>query len=142
RRRSARRVRSRASSRTSSSAASRRSRHAAPPTGPRCSPRSTPPPRATSAPEVAGGIFSRRSRRGPRMMADAARRFERLGLSLTAEQRLVADAARDFATRRLAAGAAERDRTGAFPREELAELASLGLLAMKVPADDGGAGTD
>lgn len=66
----------------------------------------------------------------------------RLGLSLTEEQRLVAETARAFAAERLAPGAAERDRTGRFPLEELRGLAELGLLAMKVPTDDGGAGTD
>jgi hypothetical protein len=70
------------------------------------------------------------------MATDTARRFSRLGLTLSEEQRMVADAARGFATRRLAPGAAERDRTGRFPREELGELAELGLLAMKVPTDE------
>jgi len=75
-------------------------------------------------------------------MADAARRLDRLAIPFTEDQRMVAEVARSFATRRLAAGAAERDRTGKFPREELAAIAELGLLAMKVPAEDGGAGTD
>lgn len=66
----------------------------------------------------------------------------RLGFAFTDEQRMVAEAARDFATRRLAPGAAERDRTARFPLEELQGLAALGLLAMKVPTEDGGAGTD
>ena len=69
-------------------------------------------------------------------------RLDRFALPLSDEQRMVAEAARDFAARRLAPAAAERDRTGRFPREELAELASLGLLAMKVPLDEGGAGAD
>lgn len=64
------------------------------------------------------------------------------GSSLTEEQTLIAEAARDYAARRLAPGAAERDRTGRFPLEHVQELASLGLLAMKVPASDGGSGTD
>lgn len=54
---------------------------------------------------------------------------------------MIASVARDFAERRLAAGAAERDRTGRFPVEEIHELGKLGLLAMKVSAEDGGAGT-
>lgn len=66
----------------------------------------------------------------------------RLGFSLTEEQRLIGDAARDFAQRRLAPGAAERDKTGKFPLEHVQELAQLGLLAMKVSAADGGSGTD
>ena len=55
---------------------------------------------------------------------------------------MIAETARDFAAPRLAPGAAERDRTARFPLEEIRELAELGLLAMKVPTDEGGAGTD
>ncbi len=61
---------------------------------------------------------------------------------LSEEQRLVAQAARDFATRSLAPGAAERDRTGQFPLEHIGALAELGLLGMKVPVDEGGSGAD
>ncbi len=75
-------------------------------------------------------------------MIESTRILDRLGFPLSEEQRLIAHAARDFAVRRLAPGAAERDRTGAFPLEQLQELAGLGLLAMKVPEADGGAGTD
>ena len=75
-------------------------------------------------------------------MNESTRILERLGSPLTGEQRLIAQAARDFATRRLAPGAAERDRSGKFPLEQLDELAQLGLLAMKVPEAEGGAGTD
>ena len=64
------------------------------------------------------------------------------GLPLTEEQTLISEAARDYASRRLAPGAAERDRTGKFPLEHLRELAGLGLLAMKVSQADGGSGTD
>jgi alkylation response protein AidB-like acyl-CoA dehydrogenase len=66
----------------------------------------------------------------------------RLGFSFTEEQRMIAEVARDFATRRLRPGASERDRTATFPLAELGALAELGLLAMKVPSADGGAGTD
>lgn len=64
------------------------------------------------------------------------------GFTLTEEQKLIGEAARDYAVRRLAPGAAERDRTGKFPLEHVHELASLGLLAMKVSSADGGSGTD
>jgi len=66
--------------------------------------------------------------------------MKRFGFEISEEENLIAHAARDFAARRLAAGAAERDRTGRFPVEEVAELGKLGLLAMKVPAEHGGAG--
>lgn len=68
--------------------------------------------------------------------------LDRLGFAFTEEQRLIAGAARDVASRRLAPRAADRDRTMTFPREALDELAALGLLAMKVPSADGGAGAD
>jgi alkylation response protein AidB-like acyl-CoA dehydrogenase len=66
----------------------------------------------------------------------------RLGFSFTDEQRMVAETAREFAAQRLAPGASERDRTGRFPLDEVRGLAELGLLAMKVPSEEGGAGTD
>jgi len=75
-------------------------------------------------------------------MTTTGRTLDRLALELTEEQRMVADAARDFAQRRLAPGAAERDRTGHYPLEQIGALAELGLLAMKVPASEGGAGAD
>lgn len=75
-------------------------------------------------------------------MAGIARRLERLGFPLTEEQSMIAGTVRDFAARRIAPGAAERDRTTRFPLEQIVELAQLGLLAMKVPAAEGGAGMD
>lgn len=64
------------------------------------------------------------------------------GFAVTEEQRLVAASAADFAQRVLAPGAAERDKTGRYPLEHVKELAALGLLAMKVPASEGGSGVD
>ncbi len=75
-------------------------------------------------------------------MTDVAGRMDRFAMDLTEEQRMVGEAARDYATRRLAPTAAERDRSGRYPLEQIGELAALGLLAMKVPTSDGGAGTD
>ena len=67
-------------------------------------------------------------------MSESGHGSSRLSFELTEEQAMVREVARDFAERRLLPGAAERDRTGRFPREELRELAALGLHAMKVPA--------
>lgn len=75
-------------------------------------------------------------------MSDHLYRASRLGFSFTEEQEMVGAAAREIAARRIAPGAAERDRSGEFPMEEFRELAALGLHAMKVPAADGGAGAD
>lgn len=69
-------------------------------------------------------------------------RLPRLAADLSDEQRMIARAARDYAEARLAPRAAERDRTGAYPLEDIAQLGELGLLAMKVGSDLGGAGTD
>ncbi|WP_207484268.1 acyl-CoA dehydrogenase family protein [Arenibaculum pallidiluteum] len=61
---------------------------------------------------------------------------------ITEEQAMVRDMARQFARERLEPGAGERDRTGAFPAQELREMGALGLLGMVVPEEWGGAGTD
>ncbi len=60
-------------------------------------------------------------------------------LHLTETQALVRNTARTFARERVAPGARERDRTGAFPAELLREMAELGLLGVNVPAAYGGA---
>lgn len=65
-----------------------------------------------------------------------------LGFDLTEEQRLIYESAGAFARERLAAGAAERDEHERFPSEHVAQLAELGLLAMKVGVEDGGSGAD
>lgn len=75
-------------------------------------------------------------------MPDLEGHLDRLAIPLTDEQRLVAEAARDFAKRSLAPGAKDRDAAAAFPLEHVAQLASLGLFAMKVPVEDGGSGAD
>ncbi|MDG4594308.1 MAG: acyl-CoA dehydrogenase family protein [Candidatus Contendobacter sp.] len=61
---------------------------------------------------------------------------------LTQEQEMIRDTLRQFARERLAPNAAEWERTRAFPREALAELAELGAMGMVVPERWGGAGLD
>lgn len=61
---------------------------------------------------------------------------------LTDEQQMIRDMARDFARERLAPKAAERDRSHAFPREELDEMGELGLFGVLVPEEWDGAGAD
>lgn len=56
----------------------------------------------------------------------------------TESQELIASTARQFAARTLAPRAAELDAAGGFPRESLAEAASLGLLGINVPERLGG----
>lgn len=57
---------------------------------------------------------------------------------LNEQERLIRDSARKVAAEVLAPSAAERDRTGAWPREELAAVAELGFLGMLVPEAYGG----
>lgn len=66
----------------------------------------------------------------------------RLGFAFSDEQLMVGETARQFALERLLPGASARDKSGAYPLEFLAELAELGLLAMKVAPEDGGSGVD
>ena len=61
---------------------------------------------------------------------------------LTEDQRLVRDAARDFAQSVLAPGAAQWDREGALPPAVVRQMGELGLLGMLVPEDWGGSKTD
>ncbi|MEO8843455.1 MAG: acyl-CoA dehydrogenase family protein [Kofleriaceae bacterium] len=75
-------------------------------------------------------------------MSTVEARLSRLAPDLGDEARMIARSARSFATTRLAPRAAERDRTGSYPLDEIGQLAELGLLAIKVPAELGGAGTD
>ena len=49
---------------------------------------------------------------------------------------------RDFARETLLPTAAERDRTGEFPFENLRKMGELGLMGMSVPPEFGGAGVD
>ncbi|WP_044244008.1 acyl-CoA dehydrogenase family protein [Chondromyces apiculatus] len=75
-------------------------------------------------------------------MLQSPDRLNSLALALTDEHRLLWESARTFARERVASGAAERDKTAVFPSELLPELAEMGLLAMKVPEEDGGSGAD
>ena len=62
--------------------------------------------------------------------------------NLSNEQQMIQAMAREFARKELAPTAAERDRTKAFPRENLKKMAELGLMGMMVPFEYGGEGTD
>jgi alkylation response protein AidB-like acyl-CoA dehydrogenase len=60
----------------------------------------------------------------------------------TDDQRMIRDAARDFATERLAPNAAQWDRDGKLPDEVVKQLGELGFLGMIVPQELGGSYTD
>ena len=65
-----------------------------------------------------------------------------LDFELSEQQRLVREMVRDYVARRIAPGAAERDRTGAFPAEQFRELGELGVLGLPFPEEVGGSGGD
>ncbi|WP_328774691.1 acyl-CoA dehydrogenase [Deinococcus aquaedulcis] len=62
--------------------------------------------------------------------------------ALSDDQRLIVQHVRDYARAELAPKAAEYDRSGEYPREQLRGLAELGLLGATVPERWGGAGLD
>ena len=61
-----------------------------------------------------------------------------MDLTLTEEQRMIREMARDFAEKELAPGAAERDEAAEFPHEALRKMGELGLLGLVVPEEYGG----
>jgi len=61
---------------------------------------------------------------------------------LTNEQRMIRAMAREFARKEVAPTAAERDRTKAYPSENLTKLGDLGFLGMMVPTEYDGEGAD
>jgi butyryl-CoA dehydrogenase len=65
-----------------------------------------------------------------------------MDLQLTAEQKMLRDMARDFATREVEPHAAALDREHRFPAEIVKKMGELGLMGMMVPEAYGGAGLD
>tara|TARA_Y100001933_G_C18995207_1_gene562190 strand:- start:354 stop:1496 length:1143 start_codon:yes stop_codon:yes gene_type:complete len=65
-----------------------------------------------------------------------------MNLDFTEEHLMIRDAARDFAQNTLLAGVIDRDETQSFPKEEIKQLASLGLMGMMVDPKYGGSGMD
>src|SRR2546430_10679259 len=58
---------------------------------------------------------------------------------LTEAQALVRDTARNYAQKSLAPLAARLDRERRFPRQQMAELAELGMMGVNIPEEYGGA---
>lgn len=65
-----------------------------------------------------------------------------MDLSLTPEQSMVRELARDFARTRIAPAAREIDESGRFPWEIFRGLAEVGLLGLPYPEKYGGGGAD
>ena len=65
-----------------------------------------------------------------------------MNLDFTEEHLMIRDAARDFAQNTLLAGVIDRDENQSFPKEEIKQLAKLGLMGMMVDPKYGGSGMD
>jgi alkylation response protein AidB-like acyl-CoA dehydrogenase len=63
-------------------------------------------------------------------------------MNLNEEQRLIRDSVRDYVQQRVLPFAADWDREGRFPAEQLREMAGLGLYGMIIPEEWGGSGAD
>ncbi len=60
----------------------------------------------------------------------------------TDDQLAIQSVARDFAQKRIAPVAAEFDKSGEFPLQNIREMGGLGLMGIEVPVEYGGAGMD
>jgi len=61
---------------------------------------------------------------------------------LSDEQRMIRDAARDFAQKEIAPVAAKFDESGKFPFETIKKMGELGFMGIEVPEEYGGAEMD
>lgn len=65
-----------------------------------------------------------------------------MSFALSSDQRLIVEHIRDYVRAEIAPLAAQFDRSGDYPREQLRGLAELGLMGATVPEAWGGAGLD
>jgi len=65
-----------------------------------------------------------------------------MDFQLTEEQKMIQQAARDFAQKQCLPGVIERDEFQKFPKDQVMELADLGFLGMMVAPEFGGSGLD
>ncbi len=65
-----------------------------------------------------------------------------MDLTLTEEQKMIQQMARDFAVKEVEPRARELDETGEWPADLVARMGELGLMGVAVPAEHGGAGAD
>src|SRR5688572_30130877 len=61
---------------------------------------------------------------------------------LSEEQKMLRDAARDFAQKEIAPIAAEFDESGEFPSNTIKKMGELGFMGIEIPEQYGGAGMD
>ena len=77
-----------------------------------------------------------------RRRASAARKIVRVDFTLSDEQQLIRQTARDFCDAEIAPHAAEWDRTEAIDRSIVGKLAELGFLTAALPEEHGGMGLE
>ncbi|HMC02440.1 MAG TPA: acyl-CoA dehydrogenase [Flavobacteriaceae bacterium] len=65
-----------------------------------------------------------------------------MDFSLSEEQLMIRDAARDFAQTELLPGVIERDEKQEFPKEQIKKMAELGFMGMMIDPKYGGSGLD
>ena len=65
-----------------------------------------------------------------------------MDFSLSEEHLLIQKSARDFAQNELKPGVIERDKTMAYPTEQVQTMKDLGFMGMMVDPDYGGSGMD
>ncbi|GAB4188734.1 MAG: acyl-CoA dehydrogenase family protein [Wenzhouxiangellaceae bacterium] len=65
-----------------------------------------------------------------------------MNFDLTEEQQMIQAAARDFAQNEIVPVAAEFDRSGEFPLQNIQKMGELGLMGIEVPENYGGSGLD
>jgi len=65
-----------------------------------------------------------------------------MDFSLTDEQQMIRDAARDFALNEIQPVAAKHDESGEFPLANIQKMGELGLMGIEVPEAYGGSGLD
>ena len=65
-----------------------------------------------------------------------------MDFNFSEEQLQIQSIARDFGQKRIAPVAADFDKSGEFPLDNIREMGKLGLMGIEVPAEYGGAGMD
>jgi alkylation response protein AidB-like acyl-CoA dehydrogenase len=65
-----------------------------------------------------------------------------IDLTLSTEQELIKETAKDFAEKHLLPGVISRDENAEFPREQIKKMGELGFMGMMVPEQWGGSGFD
>ena len=65
-----------------------------------------------------------------------------IDLTLSTEQELIKETAKNFAEKHLLPGVISRDENSEFPREQIKKMGELGFMGMMVPEEWGGSGFD